>query len=136
MASEPKINACNSPLWFDSIQIFVSDVKKAKEWYCNVLGMEIVEEYPKIKSVLMKLGGVKFYIETPCSEWGEGWDKVKIGGRTPIIFATKDIQQTVNKLKAKGVKFVEEISKRVWGEYKAVFCDPDGNELNLVESKK
>ena len=32
-----------------------------------------------------------------------------------------------------GVKFVEELSKIVWGEYKAVFVDPDNNEFNLIE---
>jgi len=119
---------------FDSIQIFVSDIQKAKKWYSEVLGMKIIEEYPEIKCVLMKLGNFKFYIETPCPEWGEGWDRVKIGGRTPIIFVTKNIRQTVKELKQKGVKFVEEISKRPWGEYKAVFSDPDGNEFNLIES--
>jgi catechol 2,3-dioxygenase-like lactoylglutathione lyase family enzyme len=122
-------------LKLDSIQIFVGNLEEAKKWYHEVLGMEIVEEYPEIKSVLMKLGDFKFYIETPCPEWGEGWDKVKVGGRTPIIFVTKDIYQTVKELKQKGVKFVEEISKRPWGEYKAVFADPWGNEFNLVEDK-
>ena len=117
----------------DSIQIFVSDVEKAKEWYSKVLGMKVIEEYPEIKSVLVELNGTRFYIETPCPEWGEGWDKVKIGGRTPIIFVTDNIHQTVKELKKKRVKFVEEVSKRSWGEYKAVFADPDGNEFNLVE---
>ena len=117
----------------DSIQIFVSDVEKAKKWYSEVLDMKVIEEYPEIKSMVMELNGAKFYIETPCPEWGEGWDKVKIGGRTPIIFVTDNIHQTVKELKKKGVKFVEEVSKRSWGEYKAVFADPDGNEFNLIE---
>ena len=117
----------------DSIQIFVSNVEKAKEWYSEILGIKVIEEYPEIKSVLVELNGTRFYIETPCPKWGEGWDKVKIGGRTPIIFVTDNIHQTVKELKKKGVKFVEEVSKRSWGEYKAVFADPDGNEFNLIE---
>jgi len=119
----------------NAIQIFVSDWMKAKKWYSDILGMELIEEYPETKSALMKLDDVNFYIETPNPKWGEGWDKVKIGGRTPIIFETKDINKTVESLKQKGVIFVEEISKRPWGEYKAVFSDPDGNEFNLVQSE-
>jgi catechol 2,3-dioxygenase-like lactoylglutathione lyase family enzyme len=117
----------------DSIQIFVSDIVKAKKWYTEVLGMKLIKEYPEIKSLLMELGDVEFYVETPTPEWGEGWNTVKIGGRTPIIFKTKDIKQTVEELKRKGVRFVEEISKRPWGQLKAVFVDPDGNEFNLVQ---
>jgi catechol 2,3-dioxygenase-like lactoylglutathione lyase family enzyme len=116
------------------IQIFVSDFRKAKKWYSDILGMEAIEEYPKLKCVLMKLGNVEFFVETPNPEWGEGWDTVHVGGRTPIIFSTRDIKKTTDGLKKKGVKFVEEISKRPWGEYKAVFADPYGNEFNLVEN--
>ena len=115
------------------IQIFVSDIEKAEKWYTKILGMKLIEKYPEIKCLHMKLGKAKFYIETPCKEWGEGYDKVKIGGRTPIIFYAKNIEKTVFKMKKAGVKFVEEISMRPWGELKAVFCDNDANEFNLIQ---
>lgn len=116
-------------------QIFVSDVKKAEKWYSEIFGMELIEKYPKFKCILMRLGGTEFDIGTPTPEWGEGWNKVMVGGRTNIFFETADIGVTVKDLKQKGVKFVEEPSKRPWGEYKAVFIDPDGNEFNLIEVK-
>lgn len=117
------------------IQIFVSDVKKAEKWYSEILGMKMVEKHPKFKCILMKLGESEFDIGTPIPEWGEGWNKVAVGGRTNIFFETVDIKATVKDLKQKGVKFVEEPSKRPWGEYKAVFIDPDENEFNLIEVK-
>ncbi|MDD5182040.1 MAG: VOC family protein [Candidatus Nanoarchaeia archaeon] len=115
------------------IQIFVSDFKKAEKWYSTVLGMKLVKRYPKFKCVLMKLSPVEFDIGTPIPNWGKDWDKLKIGGRTPIFFETDNIKNTVKELKQKGVKFTEEISMRSWGEYKAVFVDPDGNEFSLIE---
>jgi len=118
-----------------SIQIFVSNIEKAKKWYSEVLGMDLIDEDDELKVLHMKLNGMNFYIETPNPKWGQGWDTVKIGGRTQIIFAAADIEQTVKELKQKGARIVEEISKRPWGRYKAVFADPDGNEFNLVESK-
>jgi len=118
-----------------SIQIFVSNIEKAKKWYSEVLGMDLIDEDDELKVLHMRLDGVDFYVETPNPKWEQGWDTVKIGGRTQIIFATSDIKQTVKKLKRKEVRIVEEISKRPWDRYKAVFADPDGNEFNLVESK-
>lgn len=118
------------------IQIFVSDTNKAKKWYSKTLDMSLIKEYPEFKCILMKLGNTEFDIGVPCSKWGEGWDKVKIGGRTNIFFETQNIKNTVKALKEKEVRFVEELSKRPWGEYKAVFADPDGNEFNLIETKQ
>lgn len=34
------------------IQIFVSDIEKAKKWCSQVLGMELTEEYFEFKCVL------------------------------------------------------------------------------------
>lgn len=41
--------------------------------------MKLMEEYPDIKCLLMKLDDIEFYIETPCPELIEGWNTVKIG---------------------------------------------------------
>lgn len=118
------------------IQIFVSDLEKAKKWYTKVLGMKLVKEYPDFKCILLKLGKTEFDIGVPDPSWGEGWNKVKVGGRTPIFFETDDIEKTCKYLKSRGVKFIEELSMRPWEELKAVFADPDGNEFNLVEELK
>ena len=77
----------------------------------------------------MKLGEIEFDIGTPTPEWREGWNKVTIGGRTNIFFETANIQEAVKYLKQKGVKFAEESSKRLWGEYKAVFIAMKMNSI-------
>ena len=115
------------------IQIFVSDIKKAEKWYSEKLGLRLIKKYPEFKCVLMSFNNIEFDIGTPNESWGQGWNKVKIGGRTNIFFETKNIENTVKELKERGVKFVEEISKRFWGEYKAVFTDSDNNEFNLIQ---
>lgn len=112
------------------IQVFVSDLEKAKEWHKEVLGMKVVKEYPEFKCVLMKLGETEFDVGVPNPSWGEGWDKIEIGGRTQIFFETNDIKRTVKELKKKGVKFVEEPSERPWREMKAVFTIL--TEMNLT----
>jgi len=118
------------------IQIFVSDIEKAKNWYTKVLGMKLIEEYSDFKCILMKFRGTEFDIGVPNPSWGQGWNKVKIGGRTAIFFESDNIEKDWEELKRKGVKVVEELSERPWGEMKAVFADPDGNEFNLIGVKK
>jgi catechol 2,3-dioxygenase-like lactoylglutathione lyase family enzyme len=118
------------------IQLFVSDLEKAKRWYSNMLGMKLLKEYPKFKCILMKFGKIEFDIGVPNPSWGKGWKKVKVGGKTSIVFETDDIFKATNKLKKKGVRFIEEPCKKSWGEYKAVFIDPDGNEFSLIQVLK
>ncbi|SRR4030042_1550757 len=118
------------------IQIFVSDTEKAKDWYKKILGMKLVKEYQDFKCILMKFGKTEFDIGVPNTSWGQGWDKVKVGGRTAIFFESESIEEDWEELKRRGVKIVEELSKRPWGEMKAVFTDPDGNEFNIVEAEK
>jgi len=52
------------------IQIFVSDIEKAKNWYAKVLGMKLAKEYPEFKCALMKLGKTEFDIGVPSPNWG------------------------------------------------------------------
>ena len=118
------------------IQIFVSDIVKARKWYSEVLEMKLINKWEEGKEIIMMLGEVEFNIGTPNPVWGEGWDKVKIGGRTEISFETDNIQETWEKLKERDVKVIEELSKRSWGEFKATFADPDGNEFALVPKRK
>jgi catechol 2,3-dioxygenase-like lactoylglutathione lyase family enzyme len=61
-----------------AIQIFVSDWKKAKKWYSEILGMKLIGEYPENQAAWMKLDDIDFYIETPNSGWGEGWNAVRL----------------------------------------------------------
>jgi catechol 2,3-dioxygenase-like lactoylglutathione lyase family enzyme len=114
-------------------QIFVSDIKQAQKWYSKALGMKLIESYPKVKCVLVKLGRTEFDIGVPNPTWGRDWKKVKVGGLSPIFFETDDIFKTCRALKKKGVKLIEEPQKKSWGEYKAIFVDPDGNEFSLIQ---
>lgn len=45
------------------------------------------------------------------------------------------INKTYQKLQSKGVKFLRPPFKTPWGEYKAHFVDPDGNEFSLCQGK-
>ncbi len=119
------------------IQIFVKDLDKAVRWYKDILGMELVNKSDKWKSATMRLAGVDYDLCQPIPEWGSNWMKAKgnIGGLKGIFFYTKDINKTYQQLKSKGVKFLKAPFKTPWGEYKAHFVDPDGNEFSLCQGE-
>jgi len=117
------------------IQIFVSDFKKAEDWYQKMLGTQLKNKSDEWKSISMELTGVVFDICQPIPKWGTNWVKVKklIGGLKGIFFYVDDINSTYKELKTKGVEFLKPPFKTPWGEYKANFIDPDGNEFSLVQ---
>lgn len=119
------------------IQIFVTDLKRAERWYREVLGMKMVRRSEKWKSLSMELSGVTFDICQPIPKWGANWIKAKrlIGGLKGIFFYVDNIDKAHRELKTKSVKFLKLPFKTPWGEYKANFVDPDGNEFSLVQEE-
>ena len=117
------------------IQIFVKDLDKAVKWYKEKLGMKLIEKSDEWKSATLRFCGVDYDICQPIPKWGSNWIKAKrnIGGLRGIFFYTKDINKAYQELKSKGVKFQRPPFKTHWGEYKAHFIDPDGNEFSLCQ---
>ena len=99
---------------------------------------------------------VAFYRDTlglPPEEWGEG--AFKVGGaallisdhsetkgptkepqRVLINFFVEDLAAEKARLETAGVRFVREPTREYWGGLITTFLDPDGNYLQLIESRK
>jgi len=106
--------------------------KKAAEWYRDKLGLEIggeAEGYWVVVAPKGKTGAPKgpWHGIHLCEE-----EKPETGN-TGILFLTEDIEATCKELKAKGVRFTQELIKEAWGAY-AMFADPDGNGFWLMPS--
>ena len=104
--------------------------KKAAEWYRDKLGFEIggeVEGHWVVVAPKGKTGA-------PKGPW-RGIHLCEADelepGNTGILFLTDNIEATYKELKAKGVKFTQELTKESWGT-NAMFSDPDGNEFWLM----
>ncbi len=130
-------------LKFGAIQIFVSDLEKAKEWYKEKLGFGIIEEFPEYKCALMEFDGIEFDgiefdIGEPNPSWGEDWEEYKkeIGRYIGVIFETDDIESLVKELEERGIKFVKLPEEKPWGEIRATFVDLDGNSFDILQVKK
>jgi catechol 2,3-dioxygenase-like lactoylglutathione lyase family enzyme len=56
-------------------------------------------------------------------------------GEPVIDLLVDDIESAYQELRSKGVQFKSQPEEAQWGAREAVFTDPDGNELQLVQIK-
>ena len=112
--------------------IYVDDQDRAKAFYTDVLGFELVMDMP------MGDPGAARWIEvrppggqTNVVIFLGGGDVPRPGGMNPTLFETDDIKATFDDLKAKGVEFPTEPEFAAWGKWWATFKDSEGNEFGL-----
>ena len=110
----------------------VDDIQKAREFYGQTLGLEVVEEYGMLN--LHIAGGSKVLIypkpnHTPATY-------------TILNFPVNNIEKTVDELTKRGVQFVQYEGQtdekgivRGGGPLIAWFKDPAGNILSVLEEK-
>jgi lactoylglutathione lyase len=129
----------------EAIVIMVNDLQKSVEFYTDVLGFSISN---KIEMAEMGLSAV--FVEKDGSRIGlmnykgkkipkrSDIDKIKLGESSiPIndhlTFSVDDIEATTTELKKKGVVFDLEPIQVEGGIKVAMFKDPEGVQIELVE---
>lgn len=109
------------------VMLTVSDLKRAVNFYENILGLQKKYEYKDYAG--FDCGGVEIGLRT----WGGLEDPRK--GEPSLDFLVDNVDEACEKLKEKGVKFTIPPSDAVWGARFAIFNDPDGNTMQLVQVK-
>ncbi len=112
-----------------STMLVVSNLKMAKQFYVNVLGLTLCSEHSD--RMHLRVGGYEIVIfqgHGPAIESKHGSD-----ANSTIIFTTKNLDRKVETLKLKGVKFLHDTPNiNEWGRYCA-FKDPSGIVHELFE---
>ena len=112
-----------------SVTIVVDDLKKAEQFYVEVLGL----------TVQFRVEGHLVQVEAPGVTIGllhprEGQDSHPgKSGSVHIGLEVQELESAINVLKSRGVEFqppMEEEATRI-----AYFSDPEGNPLYLIELK-
>jgi predicted enzyme related to lactoylglutathione lyase len=123
-----------------TVSVFVSDQDRAKEFYTNVLGMELRTDAPlspgsTSRWVAVAPPGSKTEIVLYLPD--ENWEHYRqvVGKSQAVTLDVTDIANLHAELKAKGVQFTQEPDPQPWGTY-AMIQDSEGNQLLLVEQPK
>lgn len=111
----------------------VKDLKRAKEFYTNILGLD-VRETPEGLSLQLGGGGSCFLYPKPNHEPATF---------TVLNFRVDDVEKAVDALVAKGVRFEQYDMPTLKTDAKGIargngptiawFKDPDGNILSVVQ---
>ena len=110
------------------LEIKVTDIKRAISFYRDVLGLKIKNEWSNY--VIFDLAGTLTLAIMP------GGKKGRKEGAPNVYLAVENVDEEYEKLKAKGVIFVEPSKKQYWGGYAALFADPDENLFYLTETEE
>ena len=123
-----------------TVSVFVSDQDRAKEFYTNILGMELRQDAPlspgsaaRWIAVAPPGGKTEIVLYLPDENW-EHYRQV-VGKSQAVTLDVTDMMDLHSKLKAKGVQFLQEPDPQPWGTY-AMIRDSEGNSLILVEQPK
>lgn len=118
-------------------ELSVSNINQSKEFYLN-LGFNIKYERPENKFCFLELEENQIMIEQINENWSVGTLEYPYGRGINISMAIKDIDKMYNDLKAKKVKFFQDLEihdYRVGSEisYDKEFLiqDPDGYLLRF-----
>ncbi|HSW99550.1 MAG TPA: VOC family protein [Patescibacteria group bacterium] len=107
-----------------TVTITVSDLKKSKEFYENLLGFTLGDYWAPTNWQSYKFNDQLFGIrEKPGFKRAESFDITN--------FELDDVDSLWAKVKDK-VKVVEKLAPTPWGSYRFVILDPDGYQLAFV----
>lgn len=106
-----------------TIFIPVSDVKKARDWYSNLLGTPADGEIVHGHIYVVSLENVNLVLDSKIFE------KSKLDGMPKFHFDTIDIKAAYEYVKSKEVKKLTEIENGHWFN----ISDPDGNVLMVCQ---
>jgi catechol 2,3-dioxygenase-like lactoylglutathione lyase family enzyme len=111
------------------VQLFsvpVTDQDRARDFYVNVLGMELVRETPMgpgQRWVQVRPGGADTSITLVT--W---FESMPAGSLTGVVLETDDLEAEIARLQALGVDMDAPARNQAWGS-SVVIRDPDGNRL-------
>lgn len=110
-----------------NVVIFVRDLAGAKEFYKEQLGLPLAQE-SQMMMEFFSGEGTSLGVATAMHEAA----LPLVGRHTGITLRVDDIVDLCRRLAEAGVRFAEPLEASPWGKM-AVVCDPDGNQIALVD---
>ncbi len=110
-----------------NVVVFVRDLATAKKFYAEQLGLPLAQESQMMMEFFPGEGaslGVAVAMHEAALPL--------VGRHTGITLRVDDIVALCRKLADERVRFAEPLEASPWGKM-AVVCDPDGNQIALVD---
>lgn len=119
-----------------TVRYMVADVKDSLSFYIGVLGFELLTDYaPAFADV--KRGDLRLLLAGPGSSASRAMPdgrKPEPGGWNRILIEVKDINAEVERLRANGARFRNEVVSGPGGS-QILIEDPSGNVVELFQPR-
>jgi lactoylglutathione lyase len=122
-----------------TVSLFVNDQERARKFYTEVLGMEVRADEPLFPGASARWLAVappgadtEIILYVPDDSW-DHYRQV-VGKSQALTLEASNMDEVHRTLTARGVKFVQEPQKQLWGTF-AIIEDSEGNTLILAEQK-
>jgi predicted enzyme related to lactoylglutathione lyase len=118
-----------------TVSFYAADIKAAKKWYSELLGIEPYFERPDSENpayIEFRLGDYHHELGIIDSRYAPKGAAVAGPGGAVVYWHVDDVTATLEKLKAMGAKEYEPLTKREAGFITASVVDPFGNILGIM----
>lgn len=110
------------------VNVFVSQLDRALQFYADTLGLELEHSSPEHGYASLSAGPIRLGLAVPASD-----QRDLIGRHTGVGLAVIDLEAECARLRDRGVSFPMAPSRQPWGGFMALIADPDSNVLYLDE---
>jgi len=112
--------------------IKLTDMEKARSFYCDVLGFEVFSEeyYPPVIP-LRKSGALPLVLHETAERVAHA--PAPSQAQVNLLLAVEEVSRAVRELESRGVEFLEDEPRRTPVGILAAFRDPFGNVHQLIE---
>jgi len=110
--------------------ITVTDIKKSRHFYENVLGQKVEADFGENVS----FGGFSIHLRPHFKMLIDNKEIVVGGNNFELYFEYDNVEQIVEKLKIEKVEFVHELREQPWKQLVVRFYDPDKNIIEIGET--
>jgi predicted enzyme related to lactoylglutathione lyase len=118
-----------------TVSFYAADIKAAKKWYSELLGIEPYFQRPDSENpayIEFRLGDYQHELGIIDSRYAPKSAAVAGPGGAVVYWHVDDVTATLEKLKAMGAKEYEPLTKREAGFITASVVDPFGNILGIM----
>jgi catechol 2,3-dioxygenase-like lactoylglutathione lyase family enzyme len=126
--------------------ITVDDVDAAIAFYRDALGLELLNDVASDGHRWVSFGfadqpGLAVVLSDPGAgrspEDGDTLHRlvVKGSGPGPVVFATDDLDETFERVRASGAEVLQEPIDQQWGPRDCAFRDPSGNTVRISQAQ-
>ena len=113
-----------------AVRIFVTDWKRALEFYSNTLGLPVAFANEQMGWAELAPEGSHLGLER--ADPADPESRELVGRFLGVSLQVSDIAAVYQELRAKGVDFLSPPEKQPWGGTLAHLRDPDGNVISLL----